>query len=127
MFSVSFLLYYYTCLYFTLFIFDNVKKGEKKDGCFCCFSGYQRIHSINFTRKWETYKLRREIKSQAKTSHQCVLSSLKGGDCEEDVFIFLSLVLMKIKVYLRTKNKEEKDGIKVSTLHKFLHFNGIGS
>lgn len=37
------------------------------------------------------------------------------------------IVLMKTKVYFRRKIKEEKDGIKVPNLYKFLDFNGIGS
>lgn len=48
-------------------------------------------------------------------------------NCEEVVFILHNLVLMKAKIYLRIKIKEEIYKIKVSSLHKVLDFNGIES
>lgn len=48
-------------------------------------------------------------------------------NCEEVAFILHNLVLMKTKIYIRIKIKEEKYKIKFSSLQKVLDFNGIGS
>lgn len=62
--NVSFPLYYYTPLIFNLFLFNNVKKGEKRwlfFIVFYCFLGYQKHHSIYCKRYGEICKIGEDI------------------------------------------------------------------
>ena len=64
---------------------------------------------------------------KSKTSYQNFCHHQKGGDCEQDMFILLSLIWMKKKGYLKEKFQKRKILNQVSSLHKFLDFNDTGS
>jgi hypothetical protein len=52
----------------------------------------------------------------------CFVIIKKRGDCEKNIFILFSLSYKKDQ----RRKRLEKIEIKVSSLHKFLNFNGIG-
>lgn len=131
MFNVSFPLYYYTPLDFTLFLFDNVKKREKRDGCFCYFSGYQRHHNLNWKINGEICKIggyihdigRIQVSSKNFPSMYFVIIK-KGEIVKKICSSFFALFWWREKVILEDRSNNKKIGIKFV---KVLDFDEIRS